>query len=257
MAKSASRREQLQAQRLAAAKKERQQRIVIAVVGVVVLALIIAVAVWGVNQARQPAQGGGEVPEIALADSSGLAVNLTPPASGAKTLDIYSDYQCPSCRTFDLTLHSVLDEAVASDQIDVRVHLRSFLDTNLLNDSSRQASIAATCAAMNGTQTFWDFHNEIFTNQPAVEGDGYEESVLRETIPAEVGMTGDTLTTFQSCYDNAETGAFVDGMEDAAARTEYNSTPVYLVDGVQVNADIWDAKTSSPDASAMRELLGL
>ena len=53
--------------------------------------------------------------------------------------------------------------------------IRSYyvLDDNLRNDSSTRAGNAAFCAADDGK--FQEFHNQLFANQPATEGDGFSD----------------------------------------------------------------------------------
>ena len=58
--------------------------------------------------------------------------------------------------------------------------------------------------------------------------------MLRQTIPASVGITGDASTSFQACYDKQSTKAFVQGTNDNATQDGVNGTPTFHVNGKDV-----------------------
>jgi 2-hydroxychromene-2-carboxylate isomerase len=59
------------------------------------------------------------------------------------------------------------------------------------------------------------YHNMIYKNQPAREGDGYTDDQLRNVFAKDAGITGSDLTNFQKYYDTKATSAFV---KNAAAK---------------------------------------
>jgi len=116
--------------------------------------------------------------------------------------------------------------------IELRNRNMTFLDNNLQNDSSTRSGIAAACSDVTGK--YAAFHAEIYNHQPANEGDGYTDEVLRDTIPASVGITGEALTKFQACYDEQSTKAFVQGMNDLASKDGITGTPSFHVNGKDI-----------------------
>ena len=60
--------------------------------------------------------------------------------------------------------------------------MKNFLDDNLRNDSSTRAANAAFCASDAGK--FQEFHNTIFPNQPATEGDGWSPTPSSRPSPS-------------------------------------------------------------------------
>ena len=74
-------------------------------------------------------------------------------------------------------LGSTFQEQAQAGKIKLVYHVKNFLDDNLRNDSSTRAANAAFCASDAGK--FREFHNTIFPNQPANEGDGYTDAQLK------------------------------------------------------------------------------
>jgi len=237
-----SRREQLQAQRFAEAKKERRTRIIFTTVGVVVLAVVIGLAIWGYMATVTKA--GTEVPPNANSAQNGIY--LAPAVDGAKTLDIFTDYNCTYCKSANLTLSAVIDQASSDGKVNVIVHSLS------ASDNSRDADIAAACADTVGK--FVDYHNQLFINQSS---DGFSSTLLRSTIPDNIGLYGDDLTTFQTCYDTKATGGFVNDQAKYAANQKISNTPTFLLDGVRINDQIVNTTTSTYDPDLLREQLGI
>ncbi|MDR0958782.1 MAG: DsbA family protein [Propionibacteriaceae bacterium] len=186
-------------------------------------------------------------------DGRGAVAGLT---SDLPHLTVYIDPQCPHCATWDEAFSPVIAEAVNAGTAVVDYRLRSFLDVNLQNDSSHRAGVAASCADGAGPGFFQRFVDAMLAHQPAMMGMGFTDEVLRETIPAEIGLTGAALDTFQSCFDTMETSAFVDGVEEIARTTAFNGTPTYVMNDASINTQITD-EMSAPDPDKLRALLGL
>ncbi|MGL5816381.1 MAG: DsbA family protein, partial [Phycicoccus sp.] len=107
-------------------------------------------------------------------------------------------------------------------------HVKNFLDDNLGNDSSTRAGTAAFCAADAGR--FQEFHDLLFANQPAREGDGFTDARLRE-LAGRAGIGGSALSTWQSCSDSGRYDAYVDSVEDRSGRDGVRGTPTVRLDG--------------------------
>jgi len=238
-----SRREQLQAQRFAEVKKERRNRILFVSAGVVVFALVIGLAVWG--YVGTTSKAGVDTPPNANSAQNGIF--LAPEVTGIPTLDIFSDYNCSACKSANLTLSAVIDQAAAEGKANVVVHSLSFEAA-----SSRNAAIAASCADFQGK--FIDYHNQLYINQST---DGFTDDMLTSTIPDNIGLYGDDLTTFTTCYSSKATGGFVDAEAAYAAKQGIGSTPTFLLNGEQVNDKLFNANTNTYDPDLLRSLLGM
>ena len=90
----------------------------------------------------------------------------------------------------------------------------------------------AACAAT--VDHYKEYSLEVYNNQAVQEvprSEGYSDKLLRETIPATVGITGDKLTSFQSCYDGRATQEFVKATDKGTYADGVTSTPSIAVNG--------------------------
>jgi protein-disulfide isomerase len=173
------------------------------------------------------------VPVDTTPDHSAITVAATglTATAGVPVIDFYTDYQCPTCATAEAKLGPGLALLVDRGQIVLRYHLMTFVDQSLNNDSSTRAAEAAACADTVGA--FPAYHEALFANQPTQEGDGYTDEQLRVTIPAQAGITGAALDTFQACYDSHTMAPFVATMA-ATNLTIVSGTPTIMVNGQDI-----------------------
>jgi protein-disulfide isomerase len=234
-----SRRAELEAQRLAQAKKQRQLRIIGTAVGLVVIAVVVGLTIWGINSAET---GGEDTPPNATADKK--SISLTQSVSGsAPVLEILADFQCPGCKSFHEELATTIDELIDSGSVNILFRQMTFLDsvnTTQNERSSTRAAVGAACADFAGQ--YIPYSDAVFSNQPAKEGDGYSDTLLRDTIPSTLGITGEALTAFQTCYDNQSTGKFVQGVDDEASErlqaVDSTGTPTYILNGENITSQM-------------------
>jgi protein-disulfide isomerase len=255
MANRTRARAQLQAQRVAAAKKARRRRIITAVVCTAIVAAAAGFIVFWLNRQGADTTGEPVTPPNASAGQAGIVTN---PAvtSPEHSLVIYGDYQCSACYNYETALAPVLREAYASSTVSLEFRNRDFLDgASGHGNFSRLASIASACADTVGS--FFSYHLGLYEQYGELSGESTDEA-LRETIPANIGLEGTALATFQSCYDNRSTAAFVDAMDAAASAAGVNSTPTFLVDGQDFDQTAWLTDDGSDiDLNKVRTSLGL
>jgi protein-disulfide isomerase len=226
---SQSNREQLRRNQAAQVKQKRLNRII--GVGAVVLVIVLIgvfMAVLFQNQAHT-ATTSSATPPNATGSKDGIVVNPGKFTAGAPVVELFFDYQCPVCKQFEGIYGASLKSLAASGAIELRYRNMTFLDNNLNNDASLRAGIGAACSDFAGKYSA--YHEQVYANQAAKEGDGYTDEILRVTIPATVGITGADLTSFQSCYDKQTTKAFVSGTNEAASKAGVNATPTFHVNG--------------------------
>lgn len=253
--KAGGRREQLRVQAEQAAAKSRRTRIIVVGTSVVVAAVLVVVAVIGVGALRDRNDtAGGDtagdvVPPNANADSSGIVVNPDTATEGAPVFSLYQDYQCPACKSLEDTLGPKIAEMAQAGDIQLEYHTMTILDTNLGNDASFRAGVAAACADVAGAYS--DYHDVLYVNQPT-EGAGFTDNQLLTEFPDQAGITGDALNTFKSCYRGEDTGAFVLGTAAAATGAGVSGTPE-----IRVNGEVLDRSqlTSADDLPMLVEQL--
>jgi protein-disulfide isomerase len=196
-----------------------------------------------------------EPPDLS-ADKSAIVVNPDAPDT-ALVVDVYVDYQCPVCKAYENFFGSAFEALEQSGDVQMRVHIMSFLDNNIGNDASLRAGIAATCADTVGK--FQQYHYTVFANQPQ-EGTGYTDEQLRDTYAQQAGITGDDLTKFQACYDTWQTAGVVQNMETLNLQA-VQATPTFLVNGKSLDMTGLQtiaqntAQNTAPDPSALLTVL--
>ena len=239
-AEKVNRREQLRLQReaeLKAAQRKKRLTIGLGIVGVVVA---ISLITWGVYSFKDKIGATTAVPPHANGDKTGIVANPGKARSGAPLFVIYQDYQCPTCKQYHTVFGTKLREAADAGKIQLEYRTMNFLDSNLQNDASTRAAVAAACADNAGV--YQAYYDALYDNQPATEGAGFSADLLRVTIPQQLGLTGNKLTGFQQCYDSQATLQFIQGTNDAAGRAGITGTPAYLYNG----KDITKLLTSDP-----------
>ena len=241
-------RERLRAAQAAQEAKRRRRRIIGAALGVVLAVAVIVTVVVVVGMSRQvPVAEPGQTqtvagqPPNATADLKGIVVNPGVAKPGAPVVAIYQDYQCPVCGQMEKLLGPTFTSLADSGAIQLQYRTLVFLDPGLHNQSSTNAAIGAACADSQGV--FAAYHDQVFAHQPAKEGDGYSEQLLRETIPAAVGLSGDKLTAFQQCYDKRTPEQFVKIVDQNGLRDGVTATPTVWVNGHEFS---WSKYVTDP-----------
>lgn len=234
-----SRRAALRAQQEAEEKARRRRKIVGVVAGVLAIAIIIVIVAVAVGQGgKDKGDPSAQVTPPSAAKDGVITLNKDKVKSGAPTVTIYQDYQCPACKAAEDKMGKALNELSASGDIRLEYHTLTFLDQNLHNDSSSRAAMAAAAADLVGH--YEAYHDTIYANQPTEEGQGYTDDQLRNTFATQAGITGDDLTRFQKIYDNKQTSQYVKDTNDSGMKTLQGfgssvGTPTYVVNGKQ-----WD-----------------
>ena len=229
---NASRRERLRAAQEAEQKRRRTR--VIAAVGVAVGALVVIVAmVWSsfgmptAAPSNGATSGAGAVrPPNATAANDGIVVNPGKAKPGVPEVGLYFDYQCPHCVTFEEKYGLTLNNLANQGDISLVNHTKVFLDKGDSNGLSHKAAIAAACSDVAGV--YKDYHQSIMSS--AYDGP-YTDELFRVTIPQEVGIYGDALGDFRTCYDNKSMAGFVQGVEEASVKAGVTGTPTFVING--------------------------
>ncbi|HEX7396549.1 MAG TPA: thioredoxin domain-containing protein [Propionibacteriaceae bacterium] len=240
VAEKANRREQLRIQReaeLKAAQQKKRLTIGLGIIGVVVAISLIA---WGVYAFKDKIGATNAVPPHANGDKTGIVANPGKAKSGAPLFVIYQDYQCPGCKQYHTVFGTKLREAADAGKIQLEYRTMNFLDSKLANDASTRSAVAAACADNAGV--YQGYYDAVYDNQPAIEGAGYSNDLLRVTIPTQLGLSGDKLSGFQKCYDTQATLQFINGTNDVAGRAGITTTPTYMYNG----KDITKVLTADP-----------
>ncbi|WOP18504.1 DsbA family protein [Raineyella sp. LH-20] len=243
---ASNRRAQLRAAAEAEAKRARTRKIIVTALSVVVVAaLVIGGLIWA--QSRNTQGAGGSLPPNTTSAGNGIIVNPGK-ADGKPVVELFFDYQCPACGNLERQAGKYILDAAEQGDYQLIYRPMTFLDTNLRNDSSVRAANAAACYAEVGDYSA--YHQAVFDNQPAQEGAGYTDDLLRNQLPTKLGTSGDKLTQFQQCYDTGRFKGFAQQTNTAAARDGVTGTPTIRVNGKDLDLKSVSAPDQFPAAVA-------
>ncbi len=225
------------AAKIQAAAKPRggPNKIVVATVVAVlaIVAVVAAVLISSGSKEKQASSGGSAVPTGASGMGAGIVANSgVTLVSGAPTLDVYEDFQCPACGMLEKSMGSDIRELGSSGQVKLVYHVLSFLDANLGNDSSVRSANAAACAADAGV--FQAYHDAVFAGQPQQEGTGYTDDQL-VSFAKQAGLSGDRLTTWQTCYSDRAHNQYVVSVQEQSGRDGITGTPTLKLNGTTLD----------------------
>ena len=219
-AQNKARREKGRARQEAQRRALRRRRSVVAsVVGVVLVAAVVIGLVVG---------KGSEVKNVSAvpksASGSGIALGQ---ASAPVLVDIYEDFQCPSCERFESTTGGTVAKLVDAGKIRAVYHQFAFL-----GPESVRASNAASCASDEGK--FLPLHNALYAHQPVEHTGGYTTDELLG-YGRTVGLTS---SAFTACVKDGRYTAWVRQATDEVSKSGVNSTPTVTMNGTVVDSSV-------------------
>jgi protein-disulfide isomerase len=209
----------------------------------VVLAVVIAIVIG--NNGKSGSGAAQSVP-VGVVGGTGGGILVDPAAkANAPALDVYVDFQCPNCGSFERYFGTALTELAKTGEVRYVVHMMTFLDTNIGNDSSKRATNAASCAADAGK--FGEYHTAVFATQ-AKEGDGYTDAQLTEFAKT-AGISGPALNTWQQCTTEGRHDQYVADVAEASGRAGVTGTPTVKLNGKDISKTLFvNGAYESPEA---------
>lgn len=221
-----------EARAAAQAAERRRERTIRIVGGLAVLAVVIGILAIGIVQSRKgdaPPSADSALPTgVTSANGYGFQVNT---AEGAPTVEIFEDFQCPACANLEQTYGPMIQQEAAAGNIQLTYRPMIFLDNNLNTDHSLRAANAFGCAITAGVGE--QYHNLIFANQPANEGDGWTDEQLKQ-FGADAGLTGDAQSQFDKCVDEGTYNGWAQLSNDASFEAGISGTPTIFVNGKEL-----------------------
>ncbi|MFT3889489.1 MAG: thioredoxin domain-containing protein [Arachnia sp.] len=231
-----SKRAELRRQQEAAAQGAKTRRIVVAGIVLLALTVVVVFAVVIIQALNRPgAEVAQQTPPNATA-GHGILLSGKAPRDGVPHLVIWGDYLCPACASIEQGYGPVVDELVAEGSITAEVRQAYFKDHGTAYGGSKRAAMAA--AAADAVGHFDAYHAALFAQQST----GYPNALLREELPAQVGIEGDDLKTFQKLYDDRAFDTWTAEADTAFTTGPYDTTPSYIVGDTVLTFYDQDAK---------------
>lgn len=230
-----SRREELRAKLIRDKARDRRRkrlRVAAFIAAVVVVLGAIGAGIYAATRST------GDEPDVAQISPAGVPMAQTyyslgaPEGSGKPVADLYLDFMCPYCGDFHKVNGKTIDEAVAADQITLRVHTRTFLDRSSSTGSySTRAAAAFAEVYSQDPELALPYLDALFENQPQEGNPGLTTKQLAD-LAKKVGVTEDIAPAVN---DGRYTSWLHDRVEPAAS-SEQSSTPAFLVNGTKVES---------------------
>lgn len=226
-------------------RRERTVRIIGGATVLVVVVGIIAVALIARGSSESTVAGeptvveGAALPAGVLGpdDEHAFGVPYGTAAADAPVLEVWEDFQCPACASVEQANGAGI--AALAEEGTVRLIWRpaTFLDRvneggdPAVAESSSRATAAWGCAIDAGRTK--EFHDALYANQPAEEGQGWTDEQL-VALAEQSGIAGADLDTFTTCVAD---GTYLDWARSSGATftlSGIGGTPFGLLDGVEV-----------------------
>jgi len=186
-------REKARDMRLAGSSREKRNRIFVQLgLGVLALAVIGALAAVILTAFKPAGPGPLNMQSDGIKITSGNVAVPTPanpseaspvasPVNDEGVVDItlYVDYLCPICRQFEEANKDAIADLLARDAATIEIHPIAILTNRSQGTQySLRAANAAACVANDYPNSFMNFHNALFDNQPEEDTPGWTDEEL-------------------------------------------------------------------------------
>ncbi|WP_432932574.1 DsbA family protein [Microbispora sp. CA-135349] len=233
-------RARIAAQREALRKQEQRKRITMIVTAVVIVLIAAAVAVWSVRQGSSEKVAGGLAPITVQKDGT---VVMAKSGVSAPVVDVYEDFQCPTCKEFEATSGSTLKNLAAEGKAKVVYHPITIFTQEPTAGNSLRAANAARC--VTDGQQWLAFHDKLYQNQPSETVTGFTTDELIKWGKA----AGVTAPDFDNCVrEQRNVAAHKQFSQQTMAAQKLAGTPTVKLDGKELELTTLFSPSSLRDA---------
>ena len=219
------------------------------VIGLSALGVLLLVVVGGVaivlSRAGDSSGGGTTSSGGGTAAPSGLpatrqadgSIALAKPGVTHPVLELYEDFQCPVCKSFEDSSGSTIRDLVGEGKVKVVYRPFRLFEQEPLRSNSARAANAAACAPAD----HWlALHDLLFQNQPAEGSPGFSAADLQQW-GRQAGITDPSYAT---CVAGQQKTAEVESATSSALASGVRGTPTGRLDGT----DLSTTRLFSPDS---------
>jgi len=224
-------------------KKEKRSRLLIqGGVLVVLIALAVVITLVIMTTANRPATAGprnmlsdgiliGEgfvaKPTAALQPGETPVPNVADETTDVISIQLYVDYFCPVCGLFEKTNGDQIATLVDSGAATVEIFPYAILDSVSQGTKySTRSSNAAACVADYSPDSYFDFNNILFDNQPEEQTGGLSDEELID-LTAKAGV--ENAPAIAKCITDQK---FKDWVAEARDRHRTEGAPNSNVDSI-------------------------
>jgi len=149
-------------------------------------------------------------------------------ADAPVTLDVWSDYQCPSCGQFaEIVEPALIRDYVTPGKLRIVDHDAAFQGAKSKSgfDESVEAGAAARCAA--DQSRYWPFHDWLFANQSGENKGAFSDARLR----AMATSAGLEVAAWDACRATGQQQTAVRAETQQGVANGVNATPTLYING--------------------------
>ena len=246
---SRTRTQKLQAVQQEAARQDAKRRgMVLAIGGLVILALMAAI-VWAVFRASGETEAPAATGFVAPGNLTSTGAISVGRADAPVTVRIYFDYMCPACGMFESANGEELSRLVDDGTAKLELRPISFLDEQSSGSeySTRTANAIATVAD-GAPDKVWAMHSALYANQPKEGGEGLTDDQI-----ADLATSAGVPTPVVDRFTNGKFRPWVASTTQDAFASGVKGTPTVQIQGQAFDGDLY---TPGPLTQAIKSAAG-
>lgn len=216
-------------------KAQERRTTMFIVVGAVVAITLFGGLVWFIiQQTKVPTldemtlPAGGDL-------TGGILIGQDLSAGGdvpadATRVDVYQDFMCPYCGTFEMTNGEDLEELAAAGEIALHVHPLALLNrySQGTDFSTRSANALATVAD-GSPEHVLDFTRLMYMNQPEQNSPGLSDDEMA-SIAVQAGVPQEVADTIK----DGKFTAWALAATEQSSKDQVRGTPSLMIDGTLI-----------------------
>ena len=220
--------------------------------GIVVLAVVLAIAVnYSILPSAAPLAPASVVADTTggVASADAMAIPIGDSSAPVK-LTVYEDFRCSACGSFESNYQSAYKALVKAGKLELLVHPVDLIDNVDGGSGSLAAGNAAACAQNAGK--FEDYHDVLYANQPSESDDSFSSDSTLISYAKQV--SGLDTAAFESCVKSGKYDGWIKQNYRDLEQIDGNSTatPTLLANGSKLTLTTPAAFTSQLTALAKK-----
>ncbi|MCG3419711.1 MULTISPECIES: DsbA family protein [Oceanobacillus] len=196
---------------------------IIVIITLIVVALIVVLVVLN-NNSSQSKLGTTFEDQPSIEGQPTLG-----DADAPVTVVEFGDFKCPSCKAWGETIYPQL----VSDYVDTGKVKFSFINVLFHGEESKLGSLAAESVYNQNPEAYWDFHKELFNEQPSENHDS--KWITTEKI-LEVAKSVSNIDT-EKLKSDIETNAAMNEINkdtELVNKFEVKLTPTIMINDIMI-----------------------
>lgn len=189
---------------------------------IVVAGALVAGAIFlvGKNSAPNPSTGGTAGKVTARQYDPSIDHILGNPSAPVKIVE-YADLECPFCKTFETTMHQIMDYYGSSGK--VAWVYRPFPLAQLHSKAPKEAEAAECAAEQGGDSAFYKYVDGVYAVTPG------ENNLDLAQLPVIAQQIGLNVDTFNQCLNSGKYTQKVQNSYNEAIKAGGQGTPFILI----------------------------